>query len=205
MELDLSKLDKLYKFDNKDKATENVSPNLDKEAQKEAKPYNHTTKDKNPLDSELELVEAASKLQVFADQKKREIELKTAEKHRKNNNYISSTMLQTEIAKGILKGEDIYILFIKAIEVIKLLSDTTAFSNQAKEDIIKIYGRGLNYKKPLQVEQEEAKTRLNNLVKALDRENDTKTKARIKTAIKAHKELIEELQNRIEETKDGTN
>ena len=204
MELDLSKLDKLYKFDNKDKATENVSPNLDKEAQKEAKPYNHTTKDKNPLDSELELVEAASKLQVFADQKKREIELKTAEKQRKSNNILSSATLQAEIAKGILKGEDIYILFIKAIEVIKLLSDTTAFSNQAKEDIIKIYGRGLNHIKPLQIEQEEAKTRLDNLVKALDRETDTNAKARIKEAIKAHKELIEELQNRIEETKDGT-
>lgn len=204
MELDLSKLDKLYKFDNKDKATENVSPNLDEEAQKEAKPYNHTIKDKNPLDSELELIEAASKLQVFADQKKREIDLKTAEKQRKSNNILSSATLQAEIAKGILKGEDIYILFLKAIEVIKLLSGTTAFSNQVKEDIIKIYGRGLNHIKPLQIEQEEAKTRLDNLVKALDRETDTNAKARIKEAIKAHKELIEELQNRIEETKDGT-
>lgn len=58
-------------------------------------------------------------------------------------NLSKASIKQSEILKGIKAEDDIYNLFFKAIDTIELLSNNKAFSNQAKKDIIKIYGEKL--------------------------------------------------------------
>lgn len=201
MELDLSKLNKLTTYDSIEKKREkqpSQPSNLAVEPFKEGKAYKYTSKNSNAIESDITPLEGNRLLQLQANRKKQEIERKNAEKQLKEGNYLKSSTLQAEIIKGVLAGEDIYTLFLKAIDTIELLTNTTAFSNQVKEDIKAIYGRGLNIVEPLQVEMKEAERRLIALNRALSKEEEGNTKKRIKRAIEAHKSLIDDLQRRID-------
>lgn len=201
MELDLSKLNKLTTYDfieEKREKQPSQPSNLAVEPFKEGKAYKYTSKNSNAIESDITPLEGNRLLQLQANRKKQEIERKNAEKQLKEGNYLKSSTLQAEIIKGVLAGEDIYTLFLKAIDTIELLTNTTAFSNQVKEDIKAIYGRGLNIVEPLQVEIKEAERRLTALNRALSKEEEGNTKKRIKRAIEAHKSLIDDLQRRID-------
>lgn len=201
MELDLSKLNKLTTYDSIEEKKEkqpSQPSNLAVEPFKEGKAYKYTSKNSNAIESDITPLEGNRLLQLQANRKKQEIERKNAEKQLKEGNYLKSSTLQAEIIKGVLAGEDIYTLFLKAIDTIELLTNTTAFSNQVKEDIKAIYGRGLNIVEPLQIEMKEAERRLIALNRALSKEEEGNTKKRIKRAIEAHKSLIDDLQRRID-------
>lgn len=198
MELDLSKLNKLTTYDFIEEKREKQPSNLAVEPFKEGKAYKYTSKNSNAIESDITPLEGNRLLQLQANRKKQEIERKNAEKQLKEGNYLKSSTLQAEIIKGVLAGEDIYTLFLKAIDTIELLTNTTAFSNQVKEDIKAIYGRGLNIVEPLQIEMKEAERRLIALNRALSKEEEGNTKKRIKRAIEAHKSLIDDLQRRID-------
>lgn len=201
MELDLSKLNKLTTYDfieEKREKQPSQPSNLAVEPFKEGKAYKYTSKNSNAIESDITPLEGNRLLQLQANRKKQEIERKNAEKQLKEGNYLKSSTLQAEIIKGVLAGEDIYTLFLKAIDTIELLTNTTAFSNQVKEDIKAIYGRGLNIVEPLQIEMKEAERRLIALNRALSKEEEGNTKKRIKRAIEAHKILIDDLQRRID-------
>lgn len=201
MELDLSKLNKLTTYDfieEKREKQPSQPSNLAVEPFKEGKAYKYTSKNSNAIESDITPLEGNRLLQLQANRKKQEIERKNAEKQLKEGNYLKSSTLQAEIIKGVLAGEDIYTLFLKAIDTIELLTNTTAFSNQVKEDIKAIYGRGLNIVEPLQIEMKEAERRLIALNRALSKEEEGNTKKRIKRAIEAHKSLIDDLQRRID-------
>lgn len=201
MELDLSKLNKLTTYDSIEEKREkqpSQPSNLAVEPFKEGKAYKYTSKNSNAIESDITPLGGNRLLQLQANRKKQEIERKNAEKQLKEGNYLKSSTLQAEIIKGVLAGEDIYTLFLKAIDTIELLTNTTAFSNQVKEDIKAIYGRGLNIVEPLQVEMKEAERRLIALNRALSKEEEGNTKKRIKRAIEAHKSLIDDLQRRID-------
>lgn len=201
MELDLSKLNKLttYDFIEEKRGKQPSQPSkLAVEPFKEGKAYKYTSKNSNAIESDITPLGGNRLLQLQANRKKQEIERKNAEKQLKEGNYLKSSTLQAEIIKGVLAGEDIYTLFLKAIDTIELLTNTTAFSNQVKEDIKAIYGRGLNIVEPLQVEMKEAERRLIALNRALSKEEEGNIKKRIKRAIEAHKSLIDDLQRRID-------
>lgn len=115
-------------------------------------------------------------------------------------NIKTSSQLQTSILKGIKAGEDVYSLFLKAAKAISLMTSNTLFYNQTEEDLIAIYGRGLQEKPPLQMELEGVQERLQKLREAEKREQASDSKERIQRAIQAHENRATELRGMIEKT-----
>ena len=104
--------------------------------------------------------------------------------------------LRSDILKGIHRGEPLADLLLKALECIGNMTGDTVIHEQGKREILAIYGWGLGDPAPLQLELEETKKRLARL-------EDPETKAHtadlelIRTAIKAHKEKITDLEQAI--------
>lgn len=111
-------------------------------------------------------------------------------------NLSKASIQQSEILKGIKAGDDIYNLFFKAIDTIELLNNNKAFSSQAKEDIIKVYGEKLGNKRPLEIQLEETHKRYSRLKKSL-KQAKGEDKQRIEKAIIDHRQVMEKLANKI--------
>lgn len=109
-----------------------------------------------------------------------------------------SSQLQSEILKGVQAGENIHRLFLKAVEALSLATGNGLLFRQIKEDLIAIYGQGLQEKPALAIELEEVQTRLQRLTEAEQKTEDTDSKERIKRAIKAHKIRATEIEQAIE-------
>lgn len=109
------------------------------------------------------------------------------------SNIRKSEQIQTEILKGVGAGEDIYRLFLKAVEAISLMTSNTLFKSQIERDIGTIYGRGLKAPSPLNIELKDAEERLKRLREAEARETDPDSRQRIKRAIEAHESQAEGL------------
>ncbi len=94
----------------------------------------------------------------------------------------------TEMLKGIKQGENIYNLFLKAVNIIGLMTGDTVIHTQAAEDIKTIYGVGLSEPYPLQLELSEIRQRLDRLAEATERaDQPDDTLIRIYNAIAQHK------------------
>lgn len=105
----------------------------------------------------------------------------------------------TELLKGIQRGENIYKLFLQAIEIIGLMTGDTVIHNQAAEDIKTVFGVGLLEPYPLQMELEEIRQRINKLSEATERADqlDDSLK-RIYNAIAQHKTRERQIESLIE-------
>ena len=115
-----------------------------------------------------------------------------------------SGQLQTEILKGVKLGEDIYSLFLKAVQAVSLMTSNTVFYNQISEDIKAIYGAGLSEPKPLALELEEVLGRLERLREARRRGTEgADGLQRIERAIQAHEQRAALLQGWIEKAQGG--
>ncbi len=112
-------------------------------------------------------------------------------------NILKSSQMQTEILKGIKSGENGYILLLKASKAISFMTGNELFYKQVEADINAIHGVGLKQKVPLEKLLCSAKTRLELLKKAKDKEPDEDTKRRIINAIKAHERRIIELEDEL--------
>lgn len=109
-----------------------------------------------------------------------------------------TSQLQTEILKDIKKGVSCYDLFLKAIKAVSLAAGNEVFYNQAKNDLIAIYGEGLTEQRPLEIKLEEVKNRLDKLQKSATGLNiDAEDIKRLNSAIKAHKEEIERIESKL--------
>ena len=111
-------------------------------------------------------------------------------------NLSKASIEQAEILKGLKAGNDIYNLFLKAIDTIELLSNNKAFSNQARENVIKVYGEQLGNKRPLEIQLEEINNRYNNIKKSLQQAKG-EDKKRIEKAAAEHKQKMDNLVNKI--------
>lgn len=114
------------------------------------------------------------------------------------SNIKTSSKMQNEIMQGLSAGEGIYSLFLKAMKAISLMTDNELLYNQAKNDIIAIYGEGLLEKPPLEQELKATQERLERLQEAEKREASIDETQRIKRAIEAHKRRAEQIQSLIE-------
>lgn len=114
------------------------------------------------------------------------------------SNIKTSSQKQNEIMKGLAAGEDIYSLFLKAMEAISLMTNNELLYKQAKNDIIAIYGEGLLEKPPLEQELRATQERLERLQEAEKREASTDENQRIKRAIEAHQRRAEQIKSLIE-------
>lgn len=163
-------------------------------------------KDKTSINTSLENKEAVQgqiETQTGNNELIRRIERKNIEKSDQKQvismyteNLSKASIQQSEILKGIKAGDDIYNLFFKAIDTIELLNNNKAFSTQAKEDIIKIYGEKLGNKRPLEIQLEETHKRYSRLKKSL-KQAKGEDKQRIEKAIIDHRQVMEKLANKI--------
>lgn len=96
--------------------------------------------------------------------------------------------LRAEITKGILQGEAVYNLLLKAIECISLMTGETLFYNQNREQIKAIYGVGLLETVPLEIELDEVRRRLAMLTRPELEKEPSESRERIRQAVKRHRE-----------------
>ena len=158
--------------------------------------YKTLTEPQKPVDGLPEGLEGQQAKKLYLDaQREREDHQRSREAYRAyQENTKRSEQLQSEILKGIKAGEDVYSLFLKAAKAISLMTSNSVFYSQIEDDTRSIYGRGLNYKPPLQNELQDTQKRLQRLLEAEQREADTDSRERIKRAVKAHREHIAELE-----------
>ena len=129
------------------------------------------------------------------EQQERERMRKVYQTYQQNTRQAGT--LRNDIAKGIQRGEDPIALLLKAVECISLMTDNTVLYEQTKEDLQAIYGWGLGYRTPLELELEEARARLDRLIHSEHTYTDTHTHNSIQRAITAHRELIKNLEGEI--------
>ena len=152
--------------------------------------YKTSAEQENALKRQLEGLQG---LQRKADQNKAEKDRNLEVYRTYQENIKRSEQLQTDILKGAIAGEDIYSLFLKAVQAISCITSNKTFYSQLEEDIKTIYGRGLQEPAPLLLEIQQAQTRLSKLREAEQRETEPDSLQRIQSAIKAHESKIAEL------------
>lgn len=158
----------------------------------------------NALQGQLEGLQGIPILQREADVIKKERERAVAVYGEYQKNIKLSEQLQTDILKGVKRGEDIYSLFLKAVQVISLMTSNTVFYSQLNDDIRAIYGAGLSEPKPLELELEEVETRLQRLREVSQRGAETEDSLqRIERAIQAHEDRTRQLISLITKAQSG--
>ena len=107
-------------------------------------------------------------------------------------NIRQAGQLRAEINKGVQAGEPIYKLLLKSIECISLMTGEKLFYDMNKDNLQTIYGI-LGEPEAIEIERQEIENRLNHLKVAYENEEQADAKRRIKNAIKAHQDKIENL------------
>lgn len=156
-----------------------------------AEEYKTSAEQENALKRQLEGLGA---LQRKADQNKAEIDRNLEVYRTYQENIKRSGQLQTDILKGVQAGEDIYSLFLKAVQAISCMTSNKTFYSQVEADLISIYGIGLQQPAPLKLELMDTQKRLDRLREAEQREPNIDS---IKRAITAHQNRIAELEKQI--------
>ena len=139
-------------------------------------------------------IEGLGALQRKADQNKAEIDRNLEVYRTYQENIKRSGQLQTDILKGVQAGEDIYSLFLKAVQAISCMTSNKTFYSQVEADLISIYGIGLQQPAPLKLELMDTQKRLDRLREAEQKEPNIDS---IKRAITAHQNRIAELEKQI--------
>ncbi len=110
----------------------------------------------------------------------------------------AANALIIEIAKGIKAGEDIHILFLKALEALELTTNNKMIEHTAA-DFRTIYGAGLHTDSLLTIELEQIQARLSKLEQAAaDETISSGERDRISGAIKRHRARIERIKQQIQ-------
>lgn len=140
------------------------------------------------------------RLQALSDENRAKLEHAANVYAEYQKNTLLSDSLQCEINKGLKAGEDIYTLFLKAVQAVSLMTNNPTFYNVARKDLLAIYGMALEKPPALQIELNEVQARLDKLRQAAEREQDTDDIARIKTAIQYHEKAVEQIKKKIEKS-----
>lgn len=117
--------------------------------------------------------------------------------------------LRTEIIKGVQRGESKTSLFLKAVEVIGLMTNDNVFVQQVKDDVRAVWGHGYGDADTIRMEVEEMKETIERLNASISREEadgDRDTLQRLKNAAQRHSERLDELERilqRMEAAKKG--
>lgn len=115
-------------------------------------------------------------------------------------NIKKSELLQGELLKGVIAGEPIEILFLKACEVISVLTNNKLFYSEVKQNVKTVYGSGGPQGEPLlTLEFNETLERLSKLEQSLVSEGDPDARKRLEKTIKAHEKRLIELEHKIME------
>ena len=204
MELDFTKLNSLAFMDFSEIPPEKQPSKMPTETLLEPEGYKTPLEEENALQGLTEGLKGIPILQRQADANKAEKERALAVYREYQKNIKLSGQLQTDILKGAKRGEDIYSLFLKAVQAISLMTSNTVFYNQLNDDIRAIYGAGLSEPQPLKLELEEVQTRLEKLREASKRETEpADSLQRIEKAIQAHEQRTTQLREMIAKAQGG--
>ena len=204
MELDFTKLNSLAFMDFSETTPEKQPSKTLTETLLEPEKYKTPLEEENALQGLTEGLQGIRILQRQADANKEEKERAIAVYREYQENIKLSGQLQTDILKGVKRGESIYSLFLMAVQAISLMTSNTVFYNQLKSDIKAIYGAGLSEPKPLELELKEVQGRLQRLREASQRSTEpADSLQRIERAIQAHEERATQLTAMIKEAKSG--
>ena len=190
MELNLTRLNSLAFVDFTAEAPEKQPSETPTETLLGQEEYKSSSEQENALKRQLEGLQG---LQRKADYNKAQNDRNLEIYREYQDNIKRSGSLRTDILKGARAGEDIYSLFLKAVECISRMTSDKLFYSQIEEDIKTIYGRGLQEEAPLLLEIAETEERLYKLRQAQERETETDSRERIKKAVQAHERRIAEL------------
>ena len=190
MELNLDRLNKLAFAGFSEEAPKKRPSTTPTEPLLGSGQYKTPTREEKPAEG---LTEGLGALQLEADRNKAEKDRSLEICRRYQENIRKSEQLQTDLLKGARAGEDIYSLFLKAVEAISCMTSNPLFLSQIEGDIKTIYGRGLQEPAPLRLELRETQKRLDRLREAQQRETETDSLQRIAQAVKAHEARIAEL------------
>lgn len=105
--------------------------------------------------------------------------------------------LVTDVRKGILAGEDVYELLLRALKALELLTGEPELAVHAEEDLIAIYGIALEKRLPLQRELANVEKRLQMLHDA-EANTGVAEGESIKRAIREHEKLLATIKKKLE-------
>lgn len=118
---------------------------------------------------------------------------RTAEIYQKQQENIrKSDDLIPEIVKGILAADNPYMLLLKAVKCIGLMTGNGVIYNQCLTDMKAVYGIGLHDPQTIEIELQETDSRLAKLWEAIKDATPEEEKS-IERAIEAHEQRIEYL------------
>lgn len=204
MELDLTRLNSLAFRNFAEISPEKQPSKTPLEPLLEPEGYKTPLKEENALQGQIGGLQGIPILQRQADANKAEKERALSVYREYQENIKRSGQLQTDILKGAKRGEDIYSLFLKAVQAISLMTSNTVFYSQLNDDIRAIYGAGLLEPKPLELELKEVEGRLEKLREASKRGTEpADSLQRIEGAIQAHEQRATELKALIAKTEGG--
>lgn len=101
--------------------------------------------------------------------------------------------VDTEILKGLQRGESLAILFLKAVKAMTLCTGNKAEYDIIENTLLSVYGAGLHDKGVVSISIEAVHKRLDRLKKALTEVTDRNEQSRIEQAIQAHQKQLEQL------------
>lgn len=144
-----------------------------------------------------EIPEDLKYFQRAIDQRKEESEKIDKVYETYQDNIKVSGQLITDIVKGVSEGEDIYSLFLKAVEALGLCTGDTTILSVCEKNLEIVYGYGGVSNSPLEVQLQDTEQRLHSLIHAKQTESDSDVIKRVETAIKTHETQIDNLRKRI--------
>ena len=153
---------------------------------------NNTTNGKNGLNGQLEGLESKTPFDRQIERQNRHISMAREVYSTYQNNIKLSQLKRSSILKGLASGEDIYSLFLEAIEIISLMTEDKSYYDQIKKDLMTI-GKATDNKPVIEIEIKEAKQQLEQLEKAMTTTSTKEDKERLQRAIKRHRDRIESL------------
>lgn len=161
--------------------------------------YKDIPTEEKPAESRIEGLEGIPARKLLVESRRAKAEAQQTHEAYKTyqENTRKSEILQAEILKGARAGEDIYSLFLKAVEAISRMTSNRLFLTQIEADLRSVYGAGLLQAKPLELELEETRERLRRLQEAGLAEHPPDTQQRILAAITAHQIRAAELEDLI--------
>lgn len=109
------------------------------------------------------------------------------------DNIRKTGQLNTEILKGLQRGESLPSLFLKAVKALTLCTGNIANYDVIESTLLAVYGTALKDKDASELNAEAVRSRLDRLEKALPEISDTRERSRIEQAIEAHQRQLERL------------
>ena len=177
MKLDFSKIDSLgspQKPANEFKATDHT---------------NTPKTTKKPSEGKLE----AQSLQRKADQRKQQLAISADVLKEYQANKKLTTRIVAEINHGLQQGQDIYDLFLKAVEGLALTTNDPDLMARSREAVQSVYGVGLRKTRAVEIEKQETQKRLKRLTESLEEASNISDQLRLKRAIQAHQKRLDSL------------